>query len=137
MNGREVGVRILVVDDVPVAQELLAGLLNDLGDVDCADDATGALDLVGRARQEQHPYDLVCIDIGLPDLDGLELLRRIRATEGTAGRAKVLIVTASDNNRDVLTAFRDQADAYLQKPFAKGDLDVALGRAGVTRPAPV
>ena len=79
------------------------------------------------------PFDPICVDIGLPDMDGLELLRPIRALGSDHGRtgrtaAKVLMVTASDSGQDVMQAFRDQADAYLRKPFTKKDLEAQLRR---------
>jgi len=106
------GVRVLVVeDDDGVAQAIVAAL-SEHGYRTTA---------VGRAVdvwQHVHDVDLVLLDLGLPDGDGLEVLRRIRRIGGPG----VLVLTARGTERDVVRGLRLGADDYLVKPVRLGEL---------------
>lgn len=105
-------VRILVVeDDDGVAQAIVAAL---------SEHGYHAVS-VGRAVElwsHIHDTDLVLLDLGLPDGDGLELLRRIRRIAGPA----VLVLTARGTERDIVRGLRMGADDYLVKPVRLGEL---------------
>jgi len=107
--------RILVVEDAPPLAEQLRGALAAAGHaVDVAIDGEHGLHL-----GETEPYDLVVLDLGLPKLDGLTLLRRWRA----AHRAMpVLILTARDSWTEKVDGLDAGADDYLAKPFAMAEL---------------
>lgn len=107
--------RLLVVEDEPaLARHLQRGLA----------EATWSVDLCDRVEEAWRcllltPYDLVVLDLGLPDQDGIELLRRLRA----AGRSTpVLILTARGGVDDRIAGLNAGADDYLGKPFAFGEL---------------
>jgi DNA-binding response OmpR family regulator len=106
------GVRVLVVeDDDGVAQALVAAL-SEHGYHTTA---------VGRAVDvwhHVHDVDLVLLDLGLPDGDGLEVLRRVRRIGGPG----VLVLTARGTERDVVRGLRLGADDYLVKPVRLGEL---------------
>lgn len=103
--------RILVVDDEPSLAELLTMALSYEGwDVRSAPDGTGAL----RAAAEFEP-DAVLLDVMLPDLDGVEVLRRLRADRPGL---PVLFLTARDSAEDRAAGLRAGADGYLTKPFS-------------------
>jgi two-component system chemotaxis response regulator CheY len=121
--------RCLVVDDEPTARLHLRMLLADLGEVDEVENAAVAIEQVRDAVRANQPYDLVCLDLSMPGPDGLETVAMIREVDqymrkGT--RTGVVIVTASTDMQDVLTAFREQADAYLTKPVSVPKLEEAL-----------
>lgn len=119
--------RILVVDDEPEVQDLLVRVLRD---AHWAPDAvaTGADALQALASAE---YDLAILDVGLPDIDGFEVCRRMRAS---GNRTPVLILTARHAVNDRVRGLDAGADDYLAKPFAVSELMARL-RALARRPA--
>lgn len=94
--------------------------------VDVAPDGTTAL-----REAKVNPYDAVVLDLGLPDVDGLEVCRRLRA-RGQAIR--ILMATARDAVEDRIAGLDTGADDYIVKPYALGEL-VARLRALLRRPA--
>jgi len=122
-------VRLLLVEDEPLTVRMLAkGLREQAYAVDIAESAHAASMLVA-----DHDYDLIVLDLGLPDGDGLTLCRRIREA-GTV--APILILTARDAVDSRIAGLDSGADDYLLKPFDFGELLArlrALSRRG-TRP---
>jgi two-component system alkaline phosphatase synthesis response regulator PhoP len=115
---------ILVVDDEPKIVQLARDYLEHAGfDVITASDCASALEAVGRL----HP-DLVVLDLGLPEVDGLEVTRRLRQ----AGDIPIVMVTARDDELDKLLGLELGADDYLTKPFSPREL-VARVRAVLRR----
>jgi two-component system OmpR family response regulator len=119
-------VRLLIVeDDTSLATGLMRALSNEGYDVSAAFNGEEALE---RVRSE--PYDMLVLDIGLPGIDGFEVLRRLRA----GGYAlPVLILTARDAVDDRVRGLDLGADDYMPKPFALPELAArvrALGRRG-------
>ncbi|MCP2257031.1 DNA-binding response regulator, OmpR family, contains REC and winged-helix (wHTH) domain [Streptoalloteichus tenebrarius] len=103
--------RILVVeDDDRVARGLVTALRHAGYDVRRV--ATGA------AALRAAPADVVLLDLGLPDVDGLDVLRRLRRSESTA----VIAVTARGEERERVTGLRSGADDYVVKPFGTAEL---------------
>ncbi|MGA2016425.1 MAG: response regulator transcription factor [Opitutaceae bacterium] len=111
--------RILVVEDErKVAEMVSRGLRAARYAVDVAPDGQA-----GWAMVNTYPYDLVILDLSLPGIDGLELLRRIRRTDA---RVPVLILTAKDATASKVENFEAGADDYLTKPFAFAELEVRV-----------
>jgi DNA-binding response OmpR family regulator len=109
---------LLVIEDDPGIRSALIRALGDLGHaVTSAPDAMTGL----QAAVGQHP-DLVILDLGLPDLDGVELLRMLRAVS----RVPVIVATARDDDAHVVRALDAGADDYLVKPFAAAALDARI-----------
>ncbi len=108
--------RVLVVEDEQrLAENLAAALREGPGfAVDCADDGELGLQLA-----EQRCYDLLILDLMLPKLDGLTLLRRLRAAEDAT---PVLILTAKEGKGSTVELLNAGADDYLSKPFDLGEL---------------
>jgi len=107
--------RVLVVEDNPALADQLRGVLTDAFlAVDHAPDGEEALFLGST-----EPYDAVILDLGLPRLDGLTVLRRWRAAGHTM---PVLILTARDAWTDKVEGLNAGADDYLAKPFAMAEL---------------
>jgi DNA-binding response OmpR family regulator len=73
---------------------------------------------------ERHPA-IAVLDIGMPKLDGLEVLQRIRADE-TLKEIRVLLLTAKAQESDVRRGYEAGADAYVRKPFSPGDLSTRV-----------
>ncbi|GGX69392.1 DNA-binding response regulator [Streptomyces minutiscleroticus] len=117
---------LLVVDDEPTVRELLRAALRYAGfEVDAAATGREALELAAHRMP-----DLVLLDVMLPDLDGLEVIRRLRARprsarRGAGGDVPVLFVTARDGRQDRLSGLRLGGDDYVTKPF---DLEELIAR---------
>lgn len=110
--------RLLVVDDeVDLADAVARGLRRDGYAVDVAYDGVGALDKLGV-----NEYDLVCLDITMPGIDGREVCRRLRAERDRMPQPRVLFLTARDALEDRVSGLDDGADDYLVKPFAFPEL---------------
>jgi two-component system OmpR family response regulator len=106
---------LLVVDDEPFLRDAVAASLRFLGfEVITADTGAGALRLA-RAR----PFDLVVLDVMLPDTDGFEVVRRLRA-DGC--RVPVIFLTARDTQDDKVAGLTLGGDDYLTKPFGLEEL---------------
>jgi DNA-binding response OmpR family regulator len=119
--------RILLVEDHPRLTELLVNALAAAG---IAADAVERSDAAWEATR-QFEYAAVVLDRGLPDGDGLSLLRRLRAA---GSRLPCLVLTARDALHDRIDGLESGADDYLPKPFAMDEL-VARVRALLRRPA--
>ena len=124
--------RILIIeDDAAIADAIGAALAN----------AGHAVDRLANGRQadaalRDHPYDLVVLDLGLPDVDGIELLRRLRSR---ADAVPVLVATAREELEERVRALDLGADDYLVKPFALREFEArarALLRRRTTRGVP-
>ena len=123
-------IRVLVVGDEPSLAELLASVLRYEGwDIQTAGDGTNAV----RTAREFRP-DAVVLDIMLPDFDGLEVLRRVRAE---LPHVCVLFLTARDAVEDRVAGITAGGDDYVTKPFSLEEvlarLRGLLRRAGLTR----
>jgi two-component system copper resistance phosphate regulon response regulator CusR len=118
--------RILIVEDEPkMASYLRKGLMEASFSVDTATDGKD-----GLFQALEEDYDLIVLDVMLPELNGLELLKRLRARKHTP----VLLLTARDTVEDTVAGLESGADDYLAKPFAYAEL-LARIRALLRRPA--
>jgi two-component system, OmpR family, response regulator len=120
---------LLVVDDEPFLRDAVAASLRFLGfGVTAAADGRQALRLA-----REHPYDLIVLDVLLPDLDGFEIVRRLR---GDGNRVPVIFLTAKDAPEDKVTGLTIGGDDYITKPFGLEEL-AARVRTVLRRTRPV
>jgi two-component system OmpR family response regulator len=109
------GGNLLVVDDEPFLREAVATSLRFLGfDVTAAENGTEALRL---ARNQ--PFDLLILDVMLPDVDGFEIVRRLRRD---GNRVPVIFLTAKDTQDDKISGLTIGGDDYMTKPFGLEEL---------------
>ncbi len=114
--------RVLLVDDNEDARELLAGLLAVQGyQVEAAGDAAGALDLAARWQPQ-----VVVLDLGLPEIDGWELARRLRKIEGLA-KVRIIALTGYGSERDRERSREAGIDEHLLKPIEISQLTRTFG----------
>jgi len=124
--------RILLVEDDPDLQDSLAGILRDAGyAVDVSGDG-----IEGLFFGEEYPLDLAIIDLGLPGLPGLDLIRKLREREK---QFPILILTARSKWQDKVEGLESGADDYLTKPFHPEELKARVGAllrrsAGIAQP---
>lgn len=120
-------VKVLVVDDEPPIRRALAANLRARGYlVELAENGEQALELAART----HP-DLVVLDLGLPGLDGLEVIRALRGWN----RLPIVVLSAREAEADKVEALDAGADDYIAKPFGMDEL-LARIRAALRRAAP-
>jgi DNA-binding response OmpR family regulator len=124
--------RLLIVeDDAALARGLLKAFRGDGLAVDHVSKGQDALDIV-----KLEPYSAIILDLGLPDIDGLSVLKRMRANHVST---PILILTARDGTSDRVNGLDHGADDYLSKPFAVEELEArvrALIRRGLGNPEP-
>ena len=119
--------RVLVVDDEPTLVRALAINLRARGwEVVTAQDGTSAL----KAASDKHP-DVVVLDLGLPDIDGVEVIRGLRGWT----RVPIIVLSARQVSDDKVEALDAGADDYMTKPFGMDELLARL-RAALRRVAP-
>jgi two-component system KDP operon response regulator KdpE len=113
--------RILVVDDEPQIQRFLRPALNAAG-YDVVEAVTGGEAL--RAAATTAP-DLVILDLGLPDMDGKDVIARLRAWS----RVPIIVLSARDRETEKIAALDLGADDYIEKPFGIGELTARIRTA--------
>ncbi|MCW4005802.1 MAG: response regulator [Candidatus Bathyarchaeota archaeon] len=108
--------RILVIDDDENIRKVVLAILKDNGyEVDTADSGSQAI-----AKTEKNSYDLMLVDIRLPDMEGTELLSKVH---DTTPKIRKIMVTGYPTLQNAVTAVNKGADAYVMKPF---DVDKML-----------
>ena len=106
--------RILMIEDEPAIRKFLRAGLESQG-YRCVD-ATTAAEGIGLAAT--HPPDAILLDLGLPDVDGLEVVRRLREWS----RVPIVVLTAREQESDKIRALDGGADDYVTKPFSMPEL---------------
>ncbi len=114
--------KFLVVDDFSTMRRIVRNLLKELGysNVDEAEDGAMAL-----SKLKNENFDFVISDWNMPNMDGLEMLKQIRA-DATLGKLPVLMVTAEAKKENIIAAAQAGASGYVVKPFTAATLDEKL-----------
>ena len=114
--------RCLIAEDDRISRTFLSEFLSEYGDCDATADGMEALDAILDAIKKKEPYDLLCLDIMMPKVDGLRVLKVLRKVEAQQKippekRLRVIIMTAIADMEYVDEAFRLGCDAYASKPI--------------------
>ena len=111
--------KFLVVDDFSTMRRIVRGLLKEMGcnNVEEAEDGAVALQMLKANR-----YDFVVSDINMPNMNGFDLLKALKAEENLK-HIPVLMVTAEARKEDILLAAQSGAAGYVVKPFTKATLE--------------
>ena len=128
--------KTLIVEDDFTSRLLLQGLLQPFGVCHVCINGIEAVEAFKIALEQKEPYDLVCLDIMMPEMDGQTALKEIRTIEDAAGIvashvAKVIMTTALDDKKNIMNAFREQCDIYLVKPIDREKLNESLKSLGL------
>ena len=128
--------RILLVEDEPGTAILMQTALSQYGDCQLAVNGSAALQAYRLAWEELLPYQLICLDVVMPQMDGHQALRLIRAYEADQGispgqRAKIIMTSALGDPETIASALEPgRADAYMVKPVTLTKLSEQLERLG-------
>jgi len=119
--------KTLIVEDDFTSRLLLQQILKTYGPFHVAVNGMEAVEAVRTALEKEEPYDLICLDIMMPEMDGQEALREIRALEEARGilstkGARIVMITALSDMKNLSSAFGNLCDAYLVKPIEKAKL---------------
>lgn len=128
--------KILIVEDDMVSRKFLNKILTEYGDCDLVVDGLEAIDAYLMAIKDEKPYDLICLDIMMPKVDGVKVLKAIRDLEKQSGidksqRAKIVMTTALGETKIVKQAFDYECDAYASKPIDTVKFKEVLKKLGV------
>ena len=109
--------RILIAEDDLASRRFLSKFLSAYGECDITIDGMEALEAFMISWDEGRPYDLICLDIMMPELDGIKTLRTIRDIENQKGieesnRVKIIMTTALNDKDSILNAFDTGCEAY-------------------------
>lgn len=127
--------RILIAEDDLSSRKFLFKFLSRYGECDLVVDGLEALDAVLISLKENNPYDLICLDIMMPKVDGVKVLKHVKELELQKGilpekRSKVIMTTALGEAGYVQNAIALGCDAYAAKPIDTGkftELMIKLG----------
>jgi two-component system chemotaxis response regulator CheY len=119
--------KTLVAEDDFTSRLLLQKFLSRYGDCHIAVNGKEAVQAFKAAVASGSPYNLICMDIMMPELDGREALKQVRELEAAQGvlssqGVKVLMITGLSDTKDVVRSFQELCDAYLVKPISTSDL---------------
>ena len=122
-----INVRTLIVEDDFSSRLLLQLLLGRYGECHIAVNGREAVEAFRRASESGQPFDLICMDIMMPEMDGKAAVKEIRAYEEARGTlsaqaVKIIMTTALDDVKNVVESFKLLCDAYVFKPIDTGNL---------------
>lgn len=115
--------KVLIVEDDFTSRKMMQSILEAHADFDIAVNGKEAVDAFQTALDANKPYDLICMDIMMPEMDGQEALKLIRGIERDRGlrgpnEVKVIMTTALDDPKNVIEAYyKGGATSYLPKPI--------------------
>lgn len=128
--------RVLLAEDDLASRLVIQKYLSRYGECDIAVDGLEALDAFLKAIKDEQPYDLVCLDIMMPKLDGMKALKAIRDIEKQKGiteeeRVKIIMITALNDEKTVMEAYDLGCQGYAWKPVDLKKLEQVLRCLGL------
>jgi len=130
--------KILIVEDDMISRKFLSKFLAQYGECDIVVDGMEALDAYLIAEKEKQPYDLIFLDIMMPKIDGIKVLKAIRDFEAQRkirpeDKVKIIITTALADTEFVHQAFEIGCEAYAAKPVDTDKLVEVMKKLGITK----
>ncbi len=130
--------KTLIVEDDETSAKLMGYILAPYSTFDYARNGLEAIKLFSMALSKDEPYDLICLDIMMPEMDGHDVLKNIRDIEygknifGHSG-VKVIMTSALSDSDNILSAFREQCEGYIIKPVEKEQFLNTLKKIGIIK----
>ena len=134
--GRPGGARFLIVDDDRVCRALLEATLSRYGHCTFAYDGQETIHAVRLALEDNNPFDLICLDIMMPGINGHDALKAVRKLEAEHGiygsdGVKVIMTTALRDSKHCIRSFKEGCECYLTKPINEDELIDRMHELGV------
>lgn len=128
--------KILLAEDDFATRKFMDKQLSQYGECDVMVDGEEAVDAFMMALEDEEPYDLVCLDVMMPVMDGYQVLKAIRGIETQKGIpkkkcVKVIMTTALNDERNVKLAFELGCEAYVGKPIDVEKFEKVLNKLGL------
>ncbi len=128
--------KILIVDDDFASRRILMKCAHSLGACDMAANGKEAMAAYEDAVTEKEPYDLILLDIMMPEMDGNEVLnairdRELKAAPGSLKKTSIAMASSLGDTQSVIGSFRDQCDGYIIKPYSPDSVLRDLKRYGI------
>ncbi len=128
--------KILLAEDDFATRKFMDKQLSQYGECDVMVDGEEAVDAFMMALEDDEPYDLVCLDVMMPVMDGYQVLKAIRGIEAQRGiskkdSVKVIMTTALNDERNVKLAFELGCEAYVGKPIDVEKFEKVLNKLGL------
>ena len=126
----------LIIEDDYITSQVMQEILLAFGEADIAEDGFKGLELFTTALVENKKYDVIFLDIMMPELDGQEVLAQVRRIEedydiyGLDG-VKIIMTTALDDFENIKTAFKNQCEGYIVKPIEKDKIVQKISDLGL------
>ncbi len=116
--------KILVVDDEMISREKMKMIMSHFGECEAVESGAEAVEKFVGAWNSWSPYDLISLDVQMPEMDGVDVLKRIREMERDKNvpesrRVKVVMVTARSDKDTIMTSIQAGCNDYVVKPFDK------------------
>jgi two-component system, chemotaxis family, chemotaxis protein CheY len=130
--------KTLIVEDDVTSRIIMEKIISPFGETHHAADGEEAMKIFLSAMDEGEPFDLICLDIMMPKMDGHQVLAAIRKAEAEKGidkydRTKIVMTTALEDHENRMKAFGERCDAYLVKPIDKEQMLVRLVGLGILK----
>ncbi len=111
--------KIIVVDDMATMRKIIKNMLSQIGftNIQEADDGATAWPLINQAKENGEPFEFILSDWNMPQLSGLDLLKKIRATPGLE-KTPFLMITAESEQGNVVVAVKAGVSNFIVKPFS-------------------
>lgn len=128
--------KALVMDNDFINRRILQLLFTEFGRCDAADSGNVTLSMVEDALKKRRPYSLIVLNT-FSQVDWVKMLHEIKAMErshalyGKDG-ARIMVMSSDTDKKTIITAFRNQCDAFIQKPAKKREIKNALSSMGIT-----
>lgn len=127
--------RVLIAEDDYVSRKFLFKLLSQFGECDVTVDGMEAIEVFLMSLEDQNYYDLVCLDIMMPEVDGIKVLKTLRKLEEERNtpkdkRAKIIMTTALNQTDEVMESFEAGSEGYAVKPIDTEKFMSVLNKLG-------
>ncbi len=131
--------KILIVDDNDGCRAVLQAMLATYGDCETAEDGALGVKAFNAALTSNNPFDLIFMDIMMPNMTGRDALRNIRDIEKNNGidmlsGVKIIMMTVCDDKSNIIGSFSDQCEAYLLKPVSKAKIIETINELTLPKP---
>ena len=119
--------KVMIVEDNKASQILMKLHFKGIAECECAENGKDAFDMFTFAIANNSPYDLICLDINMPEMDGHELLQKIRKYEldnqdMISSKVKIIMTSALGDPQNVVTSYKEGCEDYIVKPVKKSEL---------------